>query len=206
MKSIFKNIPKKFWRDVATKIKQLIVDDMKSGTVQEYVAQKRATSGGALHYSKQYKDSKANNFKRRTVGNAKGSTYTFNAAGDIVNKNLYFQNRKAKYTQKNPTGTGKRLQSYAGKSIVSNKTSQVNMMVTGQTGRGLHLEQILYNGVIMSYMPEDAKKILGNEDMGRLITTLSEKNQKIIFQMFSNMLDTIIKTWAREKIVMTVGK
>lgn len=193
MKSIFKNIPKKFWRDVATKIKQLIVDDMKSGTVQEYVAQKRATSGGALHYSKQYKEAKQNSFRRKTTGGAKFSSIK-------GQKDLFFKNPKAK------NNSGKRLSSYAGVSVVSNKTSQVNMMVTGQTGRGLHLEQILYNGVIMSYMPEDAKKIIGNEDMGRLITTLSEKNQKIIFQMFSNMLDTIIKTWAREKIVMTVGK
>jgi len=79
-------------------------------------------------------------------------------------------------------------------------------MVTGQTGKGLHLDEILPNGVVMAYMPEDAKKILGNEDMGRIITTLSEKNQKIIFKMFSDMLDKIVKDWARQDIVLTVGK
>ena len=185
MKSIFAKIPKSFWRDLAVTIRRLIIEDMQAGTVQKYTEQKRQTSGGSMHYSKQYKEAKANNFKRKTVGKAKESTYTFNAAGDIVTKNLYFRNRKAKYTQKNPTGTGKRLKSYSGISIASNQTQQVNMMVTGKTGKGLHLDEILPNGVVMAYNSEDAKKILGNEDMGRIITTLSEKNQKVIFKMFS---------------------
>ena len=206
MKSIFAKIPKSFWRDLAVTIRRLIIEDMQAGTVQKYTEQKRQTSGGSMHYSKQYKEAKANNFKRKTVGKAKESTYTFNAAGDIVTKNLYFRNRKAKYTQKNPTGTGKRLKSYSGISIASNQTQQVNMMVTGKTGKGLHLDEILPNGVVMSYKSEDAKKILGNEDMGRIITTLSEKNQKIIFKMFSDMLDKIVKDWAKQDIVLTVGK
>ena len=199
MKSIFAKIPKSFWRGLAVTIRRLIIEDMQAGTVQKYIEQKRQTSGGSMHYSKQYKEAKANNFKRKTTGNASMTSIK-------GKKDLYFRNPKSKYTQKNPTGSGSRLKSYSGISIASNQTQQVNMMVTGQTGKGLHLDEILPNGVVMAYMPEDAKKILGNEDMGRIITTLSEKNQKIIFKMFSDMLDKIVKDWARQDIVLTVGK
>ena len=199
MKSIFAKIPKSFWRDLAVTIRRLIIEDMQAGTVQKYTEQKRQTSGGSMHYSKQYKEAKANNFKRKTTGNASMTSIK-------GKKDLYFRNPKSKYTQKNPTGSGSRLKSYSGISIASNQTQQVNMMVTGQTGKGLHLDEILPNGVVMAYMPEDAKKILGNENMGRIITTLSEKNQKIIFKMFSDMLDKIVKDWARQDIVLTVGK
>ena len=57
---------------------------MQAGTVQKYTEQKRQTSGGSMHYSKQYKEAKANNFKRKTTGNA-------NLTSIKGKKDLYFR-------------------------------------------------------------------------------------------------------------------
>ena len=92
MKSIFAKIPKSFWRDLAVTIRRLIIEDMQAGTVQKYTEQKRQTSGGSMHYSKQYKEAKANNFKRKTTGNA-------NLTSIKGKKDLYISNHNQHTTK-----------------------------------------------------------------------------------------------------------
>lgn len=156
------------WRDMATLIRQLIQSDMEKGTVQEYTAQTRKTSGGAKHYSKGYKKYKDN-----------------------------FMNR---FTD------GKKLKAFSGRSVMDNNTKSVNMRVTGATIRGLHLDKILSNGVIMAYMDADGYKIEYNEEMGRLITTLSKKNQDKVLEFISNRLDKSIREWCKKEIVISTRR
>lgn len=163
---------------------------MVAGRVQEYGTQERPTKNGAKKYSTQYARYKANNFKRFTTGETMPA----------------FRNPKAKKNKKTGYTSGNRLKQYAGKSIRSNHASSVNMMVTGQTIEGLHLEQILENGIIMSYEKADEMKIRGNAERGRFINTLSPKNRERVLEMYSEALDESLRNWAKEKIVIKIGK
>lgn len=174
---------------------------MVAGRVQEYGTQERPTKNGAKKYSTQYAQYKSNNFKRFTKGEGK----IFSDKEGYFFGKTYFKNKKAGISKKG-FSTGNRLKQYAGKSIRSNHASSVNMMVTGQTIEGLHLEQILENGIIMSYEKADEMKIRGNAERGRFINTLSPKNRERVLEMYSEALDESLRNWAKEKIVIKIGK
>ena len=81
MQTILK-IKKTFWQKLSTLIQGWIEMDMLSGKTQDYIAQKRATSGGAKQYSKGYKKYKTNLMRKFGRGkNRKGQ-------GDYL-KNTY---------------------------------------------------------------------------------------------------------------------
>ncbi len=97
---------------------------------------------------------------------------------------------------------GKKYKQYAGVSVIDNTTNQVNLRATGQTIRGLHLETVLTNGVILSYMPKDSDKIIFNHEMGRVITTFNKKNRDKTLEMYSKELDKSLQKWCKETIVI----
>lgn len=163
-KEIFTGIRKEFWQDLAIKIKNMIREDMVGGKVQLYTAQERPTSGGAMHYSKGYKDAKGRYFNRLK--------------------------------------DGKKYKSVAGKSVVDNTTTSVNLRRTGKTIEGLHLESVILNGIIMSYEGADEDKIIYNEEMGRWITTLNEKNKGKVLNLFADELDKSLQTWCKKTVVI----
>lgn len=101
---------------------------------------------------------------------------------------------------------GKKLKSVSGKSVVDNTTKSVNMRLTGKTIEGLHLEQVLINGIILSYMPADEDKIVYNEEMGRVITTLNQKNKDKVLDLYSAQLDKSLQSWCRDTITIYAGK
>ena len=101
---------------------------------------------------------------------------------------------------------GTKLKTYQGQAIVSNQTSFVNMTLTGQMANGLHIESVKDNEVTMSYLPKDAGKIIGNEDLGRVVVGLNDKNQEIIKDEIIKYLNKNIDEWAREDIVINVGR
>ncbi len=124
-------------------------------------------------------------------------------SGGARNYSAGYKKYKANYM--NRFTDGKKLKSVSGKSVVDSKTDSVNMRLTGQTIAGLHLEQVLTNGIIMSYQESDAKKIEGNADMGRIITTLNEKNREKTLKLYSEALDRSLREWAKKELVIRVG-
>ena len=127
-----------------------------------------------------------------------------NTSGGAQHYNKQYAKYKANYM--NRFTDGRKLKSVGGKSVASNKTTQVNLMLTGQTIRGLHLDTVLDNGVILSYQPEDGYKLSYNEDMGRSITTLNEKNKKKVLDLYSKELDKSIRKWCDKTITIYAGK
>ncbi|MBP9583392.1 MAG: hypothetical protein KBE38_14620 [Ignavibacterium sp.] len=120
-------------------------------------------------------------------------------------KNYSFGYKKYKTNYMNRFTDGKKLKSHAGRSVVDNTTNSVNMRLTGKTIEGLHLDQILINGFILSYMEADRKKIEGNAEMGRLITTLNDKNKDKVLNLYADALDVSLRKWAQKELVIKVG-
>ena len=154
------DLSSQFWQELAEGsdqcIKKWIKDDALEGIMQD------ETSGHK--YSQGYAKYKANWMQRMTVGKAKDWGYTFDKAGNIRYLNLYFRNKKAKFTQKNPTGTGKRLKAYAAQSLESNDVSKVTMVLTGNTLNGLHYKESDKNSVTLAFNPSDGMKVKGNKE------------------------------------------
>ena len=114
--------------------------------------------------------------------------------------------KKYKNNYMNRFTDGKKLKSYAGKSVADNTTASVNMRLTGKTIEGLHLEQVLVNGIILSYQESDRKKIEGNEEMGRVITTLNQKNKDKVLDLYSAQLDKSLQAWCKDTVTIYAGK
>jgi hypothetical protein len=89
-------------------------------------------------------------------------------------------------------------------SVISNETSFVNMTLTGKMAEGLHIESAKDNEVVMSYLPKDAGKILGNQALGRNVVGLNKNNIDIVGDMIFQEMSKNIDEWAREDINITV--
>ena len=122
-------------------------------------------------------------------------------SGGAQNYSKGYKKYKANYM--NRFTDGKKLKAYAGKSVMNNQTNSVNMMLTGQTIKGLHLEQQLTNGIIMAYLPADEIKVKGNLDMGRSITTLNQKNKDKVLDLYANELEVSIRKWCKDTLVIS---
>ena len=91
---------------------------------------------------------------------------------------------------------GERYSAYKGVSIASTNTSFVDMTVTGQTLRGLHVKESSNKNVLLSYQAKDAMKIIGNQERGlnRRLVGLNRKNQKVVEEMIIDAIqEAIIK-------------
>ena len=149
---------------------------MLSGTVQAYTTAKAKT------YNKQYQKYKTNDMRRFSDGKRLGSPRTLKNGVTKQYKNNGLQ----------------------GKPVT--KSSTPNMYLTGETINGLDYQSSNNNSMIMSYKQKDAMKIIGNEEYGRDIRTLNEKNMQKVQKQFLDGLDKNIREWARKKVVITVGK
>lgn len=167
-----------FWRSLGPLIKKWIWADMRNGILQE---------GKDTYKSIQYKKYKSNYMNRLGTGQWSGLRQT----------------KKGKLTAKI---RGKKLKAYEGKSVKSNVTTSVNMLLTGETIDGLRAISADVSSVVMSYMNKDKDKIKGNEDRGRIITTLREGNIKKVKREIEIEMNKNIKNWATKKIVIDVGK
>jgi len=108
---------------------------------------------------------------------------------------------------KNKIGKGKKLKAVKGQSVVSNRTSSVNMILTGRTFKGLHVATANQNSVTMSYRGKDEDKIIGNEENhDRVITTLNEKNTDKALELYSKEIDKNILAWAKKDIKIYIGR
>lgn len=128
---------------------------------------------------------------------------TKHTSGGAKNYSKGYKKYKSNYM--NRFTDGKKLKSHAGRSVVDNTTASVNMRLSGKTIEGLHLEQILSNGVILTYQEADRNKIEGNAAMGRIITTLNEKNREKVLNLYSDALDVSLRKWAQKELVIRVG-
>ena len=78
-----------------------------------------------------------------------------------------------------------KMEQYKGVSIASTNTSFVDMTLTGQTLRGLHVKDSTVSSVTLSFRPEDVKKIVGNQRPGlnRRLVGLNRKNQEHVHKL-----------------------
>jgi hypothetical protein len=103
------------------------------------------------------------------------------------------------------TSQGTNLKAYEGQSLKSN-SSTPNMLLTGQTIEGLEYERSTDTSLTMKYKDKDEKKIIYNEEMGRVITTLNEKNIDKTVKLIEDELVKNISDWYKGKIIINVGK
>ena len=75
-------LSKQFWNKTGQLAVQWIRADAEKGKFQN-------NTSNHPYKSEQYKKYKANDMRRFTTGKAKDKTYTFNKAGDVVNKDLF---------------------------------------------------------------------------------------------------------------------
>lgn len=165
-----------FWKQLAQSIKKWIWADMLKGEVQSYIG------GRAKYYSAQYKKYKTNEMKRFTDGKRLGSPRQLK---DGTVKNY-----------KNNALIGKN----------TNTSSTPNMLLTGETIKGLDYLSSDSRNMIMSYKEKDAGKIKGNEDLGRDIRTLNEANMTKLKAAFEKEIDKNIRNWCKKTLIITVGK
>ncbi len=88
----------------------------------------------------------------------------------------------------------------------SKHTANVNMVLTGTLGEGLHPLKATKNGLTMSYAPKDRMKIVGNKEAGDSIKTLNTKNTKKVKTKLEEQYNKNIDAWAKKKIIINVGK
>jgi hypothetical protein len=90
-------------------------------------------------------------------------------------------------------------------SVISNETAFVNMTLTGKMAEGLHIESVKENEVIMSYLPRDAGKIIGNQVLGRDVVGLNKANVEIVGDMIFQEMSKNIDDWCRSDINIIVN-
>ena len=103
------------------------------------------------------------------------------------------------------TNKGTKLKAYSGMSIKSNSQTP-NMYLTGRTINGLEYKNSTDSFMTIGYQEKDADKIIGNEALGRFITTLNESNQTKALKSMENEFAKNIKEWERGKIIIRIGK
>ena len=119
----------------------------------------------------------------------------------------YKANRMERFTNK--TGNaGTKLKSYMGVAIKGTNIAFSDMYLTGKT---LDRYKVLpgsatKTGVTCVFNGQDSGKILGGITRGADLVDLNEKNQKKLVDNIVQLLDENIRAFAREKIVITVGR
>lgn len=119
------------------------------------------------------------------------------------------QYKKYKSNYMNRITDGKKLKAVKGQSVKNNDNSRVTMTLTGQLFRGLKPKSVVQSakiiyGVLMSYLPKDADKIDGNENLGRDIRNLRPENVEKVTKEYGKEAERRIKQWASKKITVKV--
>lgn len=200
MKQIL-TIRKSFWQKLGEAVRDWIEEDMDNGILQN----------GVHHYvSMTYKKYKANYMRRFTKNKIKKESET--GIEYIGNKKLKIKSQTIEFTKYGTMGrynqtSGAKLKSVKGQSVVSNRTSSVDMKLTGRTIRGLHVAGTTEDSVTMSYSPKDTDKIVGNEEKyNRVIAGLNEKNINKALEEYSKEIDKNLLAWAKKDIKIYIGR
>jgi len=93
-----------------------------------------------------------------------------------------------------------------GQSVVSNQTSFVNETLTGAMWGDRTILNARNNYVEIHFMPKDRGKVLGARDLGREVLGLNNKNVGLLQKDIVKYLDGNIQRWAKEDIVINIGK
>jgi hypothetical protein len=188
----------KIWLDIGNYMVQLIRKDFAEGKFQNDLS-------GLQYNSKQYKKYKSLGMKRLTLGEGKlysskvgeagGSAYYRTGRLFTHNKSALRYKKGGGQSLKTKTySKGQRLAEYAGQSIESTTTTFVDMTLTGETKKGLHVDKAEYNGVWLAYRPADTQKILNNaQKYGRQVFGLSTENKKLCEELLINRLNKHLK-------------
>lgn len=189
-------LPETFWRKLAEAIQLWIREDMEKGYPQEYTSQLIPTKNGAKNYSDEYKILKANGMRRKTKG---GTLKTFDPSGDYLGRRRYGK------TTSVGKGIGAFVTGYKGGYPISNHTASVNMMLTGFTISGLKYKNSDDTSMTIGYLDKDGDKIEGNENWGRDIRTLNDKNKDKTLKLLEDEFLKNIKDWEKTRIVIKVN-
>ena len=167
-----------FWKKLGSAVITWIRTDAGQGVFQTDEPHKKT-------YNTDYARLKERRFKAVTKRRYKNVDGGMEYAGQGVERVRIKDGRK-----------GQRLGQYQGVSIVSTNTSFVDMTVSGQTLRGLHIADSTPKSVTLSYQPRDLWKIVGNQRPGlnRRLVGLRAKNFNKLKDMFmQDISNKIIK-------------
>jgi hypothetical protein len=183
-----KYLTRNFWNKLATDFVIKVTDDARAGLMQD-------GKSNIPYKSEQYKRYKANAMRRLTKG---GTLKDFDPSQDYRGKRYYGKKKKLKPGKKGTT-SGQRIKGYEGRQIVNTDVSKVNMELTGETFRNY------MNGIKVSYAPQDAEKVLGNQALGRQIVGANKKNQEWVFdQIEQQLMKPVTDEWKKD-INITIG-
>jgi len=166
----------RFWIKVGSELVKRIRADAGQGKFQTDEPHKATYSPG---YAR---------LKERRFKHATKRRYAVNQGGMEYGQKEVFRKKNGR--------KGERYSAYKGVSIVSTNTSFVDMTVTGQTLRGLHVKESSNKNVLLSYQTKDAAKIIGNQERGlnRRLVGLNRKNQKVVEEMIiSAIQEAVVK-------------
>lgn len=112
--------------------------------------------------------------------------------------------RKRNYFKKRD---GTNYANLKGRSVVSNHTSSVNMLLTGELIKGFHFERPLgTTGAVYAYDDKDKNKILGNKyPYDRIMNTLNEANVKKLISHIENQLSDSVAKIVKDKIIVNIN-
>ena len=100
---------------------------------------------------------------------------------------------------------GQRLKGYTSGVSVKSNSSTPNMFLTGELIQSLKYHHSGRNYVQLRYDPNQAKKLKGNEDLGRNVRTLNDKNKARTVKMIEQELNQNSKKWAHGAIIINIG-
>lgn len=110
--------------------------------------------------------------------------------------------RKRNYFKRKDGGNYANLR---GRSVVSNHTSSVNMLLTGEMFEGLHYSRPLLHGAVYAFDEKDKNKILGNLiPFGRRVNTLNQKNRDRFIKALELQLEANIRQIVKDKLVIKI--
>lgn len=151
---------------------QWIQADFKAGKMQD-------GKSGLKYYSDQYKRYKANGMKQLEYGR---SIYNPETGQLMRGKKLKVKTETHKFGNVKVSSSkklgAKRLWGFYGKVIESKQTAFVDMTLSGNLKKGLHVKATTEQGGTIGYEPEDAKKIEGNRRYGREVVGMNEENRE----------------------------
>jgi hypothetical protein len=192
-----KYLTKSFWNKLATDFVVKVTDDARAGLMQD-------DKSNIPYRSEQYKRYKANAMRRLTKG---GTLKDFDPSQDYRGKRYYGKKTKLK-TGKSGVTSGARIKGYAGRQIVNTDISKVNMELTGETFRNYMNGIKVYpdsTGVAISYAPQDADKVVGNQALGRQIVGANKKNTEWVFDQIEQALMKPVSDEWKKDITITIG-
>ena len=89
---------------------------------------------------------------------------------------------------------GKRLKAVGSASLPGTQNTKVNMTLTGQMANSYKIIKKKSDSITMSYKIKDAGKVIGNQELGRDVVGLNNKNEKIILDMYTRELVKYFRT------------